>query len=265
VPNKASPSIRAAVPHDVNAIYALKLQAFGDTTLPFTIYRAPAAIKHLGRIIEGTSRNGEDYIAVAEARGRVMGYYQATEHQGQYFLNYIAVHPSCQGQGIGTALIDDFEQRGQARGFVNFGLDAVQGNQAVLGWYAKRGYSHHTTLHHVRIPVPAAPRIHSPLRWDEQVWVQALAGESEFGFAQFAAILGSGRIELGLIEQCACKLLRYTGIDIAAAVDGILLRFAGLRTELILSGLPDTPEQRQYLQYLVTVQLIKVGYDRKPH
>jgi GNAT superfamily N-acetyltransferase len=248
---------------DVNAIYALKLEAFGETTLPFTIYRAPAAIKHLCRIIEGTSRNGEDYIAVAETRGRVMGYYQATEHQGQFFLNYIAVHPSSQGQGIGTALLDDFEQRGHARGFEHFGMDAVQSNQAVLDWYAKRGYSHGTTLHHVRIAVPTEPRIHSPLRWDEQVWRQALAEESEWGFAKFDATLGSGRIELGLIEQCACKLLRYTEVGLAAAVDGILLRFAGLRTEFILSGLPSTPEQWQWLQYLVTVRLIKVGYDRK--
>lgn len=242
-------------------VFSLKQEAFGNTTIPFTIYRAPAAIKHLHRIIQHRSGNIEDYLAVAEKDGGIVGYYQATEHRGLFFLSYIAVRSDVQGQGVGAALLLDFERRGTARGYEGFGLDAVADNVTVQQWYAKHGYVASAASHHVRLVIPALSGASVSLHWDERAWDVALVDEMEWGFSRLSVTLQAGQIELGLIGQSACKLLGHSAVSLTTAVEAIFFALAGRRVELILSGLPTAPQEWPSLQHLMTTRFVKMQND----
>jgi ribosomal protein S18 acetylase RimI-like enzyme len=77
-------------------------------------------------------------MAVAgEVVGTVMAGYEG--HRG--WINYLAVDPSCQKQGLGRRLMAWSEARLRERGCPKINLQVRQGNDAVLAFYAALGYA----------------------------------------------------------------------------------------------------------------------------
>ena len=56
-------------------------------------------------------------------------------------MYHLAVDPAARGQGLGSALMDELERRLRALGCVKGYLLVVPENQAVLAWYARRGWT----------------------------------------------------------------------------------------------------------------------------
>ncbi len=69
--------------------------------------------------------------------GTVMAGYDG--HRG--WINYLAVDPDRQRQGLGRRLMAWAEERLAARGCPKINLQVRQGNEAVLGFYAALGYA----------------------------------------------------------------------------------------------------------------------------
>jgi ribosomal protein S18 acetylase RimI-like enzyme len=59
---------------------------------------------------------------------------------GDLYLDGIAVEPSQQGQGIGTALITAFEQRARDNGFASVSLEVIDTNPRAKALYVRMGY-----------------------------------------------------------------------------------------------------------------------------
>jgi ribosomal protein S18 acetylase RimI-like enzyme len=76
---------------------------------------------------------GED----GQVTGTVMAGYEG--HRG--WINYLAVDPSRQGQGLGRQLMDWAEARLRERGCPKINLQVRRGNEAVLAFYAALGYA----------------------------------------------------------------------------------------------------------------------------
>ncbi|MGM9485947.1 GNAT family acetyltransferase [Ideonella sp. YS5] len=76
---------------------------------------------------------GEDGQVV----GTVMAGYEG--HRG--WINYLAVDPACQGQGLGRQLMDWAEARLRERGCPKINLQVRRGNEPVLAFYAALGYA----------------------------------------------------------------------------------------------------------------------------
>lgn len=78
-------------------------------------------------------------VAVAEdgrVVGTVMGGYEG--HRG--WINYLAVSPDCQGQGIGRALMDAVEAKLATLGCAKINLQVRTNNRAVIQFYGHLGY-----------------------------------------------------------------------------------------------------------------------------
>ncbi|MBK8901310.1 MAG: GNAT family acetyltransferase [Anaerolineaceae bacterium] len=81
-----------------------------------------------------------ELFLVAEVNGRlagtVMGGYEG--HRG--WINYLAVLPNCQHQGIGRALMAAVEARLAALGCAKINLQVRSSNRAVIQFYGHLGY-----------------------------------------------------------------------------------------------------------------------------
>ncbi len=78
-------------------------------------------------------------VAVVEngrIAGTVMGGYEG--HRG--WINYLAVSPDCQGQGIGRALMAEVEAKLAAMGCAKINLQVRTNNRAVIQFYGHIGY-----------------------------------------------------------------------------------------------------------------------------
>ena len=71
-----------------------------------------------------------------ELVGSVMAGYDG--HRG--WINYLAVHPSWQGQGLGRALMEAAEERLRALGCPKINLQVREGNEAAAAFYDAIGY-----------------------------------------------------------------------------------------------------------------------------
>ena len=79
------------------------------------------------------------FVATVEERvvGTVMGGYDG--HRG--WLYSVAVHPSYQQNGIGSALVRHAEQALTKRGCMKINLQIMSGNESVGGFYESLGYA----------------------------------------------------------------------------------------------------------------------------
>jgi ribosomal protein S18 acetylase RimI-like enzyme len=81
-----------------------------------------------------------ELFLVAELDGRlagtVMGGYEG--HRG--WINYLAVSPHCQRQGVGRALMEAVEAQLLALGCPKINLQVRSGNTAVIQFYGHLGY-----------------------------------------------------------------------------------------------------------------------------
>lgn len=81
-----------------------------------------------------------DLFLVGEAEGRiiaaVMGGYEG--HRG--WINYLAVEPDLQGQGLGRQIMAEVERRLLAKGCPKINLQVRDDNQQAIAFYEAIGY-----------------------------------------------------------------------------------------------------------------------------
>ncbi|MEI8324117.1 MAG: GNAT family acetyltransferase [Betaproteobacteria bacterium] len=83
---------------------------------------------------------GDSLFFVAMVAGAVAGTVMAGYDGHRGWLYSVAVHPSCQKQGVGAALIAHAEAALATRGCVKINLQVIEANQRVTGFYASLGY-----------------------------------------------------------------------------------------------------------------------------
>jgi ribosomal protein S18 acetylase RimI-like enzyme len=228
---------RSAIAEDAEAIYRVKLGAFGTIFLPFTIYRSAKSVLYLRKVISDAGKSvSRGCVKVAVRGGAVAGYYMATPVGETYFLNYIAVAEWAKGVGLGKLLLENFEVEAQRLGFRSVGLDVFASNSDVLAWYSRHGYRLRTRSFAARIAVGRMPADGPRVNWREADWLRALDEEAQQGFSRFSAWLEEGSVSVGLIDGCAARLLVWERVDLGAAVSAVAGALRELRSEMILVG-----------------------------
>lgn len=240
-PNESHPHLRAAIPNDAEMIYRLKREAFG-AFLPFTIYRSPKSITYLRRLIAQSAGPDASLRVKVLTDGPAHGYYMAAPVGDSFFLTYIAVEASARNAGMGGALLDDFESEARRLGFKATALDVFAANRHALEWYRRRGYEQRAHSHSLRIDLGAFETSAEAISWRDADWRAALNDERDQGFAKFEARLGNAKLEVGLIDEQAVKLLTWDEIPLETAVNSVAAGMGEQRSELILTGLATASE-----------------------
>lgn len=246
--------IRRATLSDVCMIYALMVEAFGKTSLPYTIYQSPLSIRYLGQLITSSSR--DDFYVLQEG-SQIIGYYHAVKDSSELFLNYIAVSSLARGRGLGTRLLEHFELNGFSRQCRLLSLEVFEKNISVMEWYLKNGYRDASAKYLVRIRIcdyPQSDYLH--ISAEDSEWYQAYSQEAFYGFSKVRCKCGSGYLTVGLIGGDTIKLLTYEGVSAEEAISALVWYFRSVRTVLILtlnSLLKDIP----YISVDKTIRLYK--------
>jgi ribosomal protein S18 acetylase RimI-like enzyme len=82
-----------------------------------------------------------ELFLVAVDEGEIVGAGMAGFDGHRGWVNYLAVTPGRQQAGIGRTLMDAFEQRLRALGCPKINLQVRSGNDDVLAFYARLGYT----------------------------------------------------------------------------------------------------------------------------
>ena len=77
---------------------------------------------------------------VGEDEGEVVGSVMAGYDGHRGWVNYLAVHPSARGRGLGRALMDAAEERLLAQGCPKINLQVRAENEAACAFYGAVGY-----------------------------------------------------------------------------------------------------------------------------
>ena len=80
------------------------------------------------------------FLVVQESSGRIIGSVMAGYDGHRGSVNYLAVHPEAQKQGIGRALMAEVERWCEAELCPKINLLVRTDNQAVKAFYARLGY-----------------------------------------------------------------------------------------------------------------------------
>jgi len=244
--SRALPSgyrIRRARSEDASAIYLLKVEAFGDKYLSYTIYQATQSVSYLEQLIADSPERSYHDLHVLEQDGTIRGYYDAVRLPEEYLLNYIAVTRETRGLGLGGILLRHFEDAGKSIGCKALALDVFASNSSVSAWYYRHGYHLVAASFHVRLAIDALAGNNAPaLLCENSVWGNAYNEEKVQGFSKVACRCGSGYLIVGLIAGNICKLLDFTGLSLRDAAGAIANHFEGEREYLIISALRDLPQ-----------------------
>jgi ribosomal protein S18 acetylase RimI-like enzyme len=137
--------IRRAVPEDVPAILRIAERGWNATYGEFlaqdTIDAAMSEWYTPEATCELIEREDAAYF-VAERRGNVLGYVCGgpSGEEPVATLGAIYVHPDCWGDGIGTALLDEFEAFCRQRGYEAIRIEVLAENDVGLSFYREHGY-----------------------------------------------------------------------------------------------------------------------------
>ena len=93
-----------------------------------------------GKDVERKLADSPELLLVGEEDGRVIGSVMAGYDGHRGWINYLAVHPSRRGQGLGRALMAVAEARLQALGCAKINVQVRTGNQAACAFYEAIGY-----------------------------------------------------------------------------------------------------------------------------
>jgi ribosomal protein S18 acetylase RimI-like enzyme len=121
--------IREFRPEDTEAVVALWVAC--DLTRPWNDPYAD---------LERKLRDSPELLLVGEEEGSVVGSVMAGYDGHRGWVNYLAVHPSIRGRGLGRHLMGAAEERLAALGCAKINVQVRDGNESARGFYEAIGY-----------------------------------------------------------------------------------------------------------------------------
>lgn len=91
-------------------------------------------------IVRKLRRDPELFLVALDRDGRLVGTVIGAFDGRRAWVYHLAVEPASQGRGIGTALMQELEQRLQNIGVIKVNLHVENCNSSVKGFYRKLGY-----------------------------------------------------------------------------------------------------------------------------
>jgi ribosomal protein S18 acetylase RimI-like enzyme len=140
---EAAPDVRRLMPQDIDAVSALA-RAVWQTTYPPLISQAQidamlADRYSAARIAQQCDVHGHAWW-VAQHDQRLVGFVHALLESTDCKLDKLYVHPDCQHQGIGAALMRAIENWARSHAAERLWLQVNRGNTQAVAAYRKYGF-----------------------------------------------------------------------------------------------------------------------------
>ncbi len=138
---------------DLNKVWEFLKLSFAHVNLETVEYQRPRSKKRFIRTYdeEGIDQLvfevGDEIVAYAECAHEVVGsdnwinedYFERRKMR-PLFVEELAVHPSWNGRGVGSFVMQQLEHLAKVRGLSHLVLEVAENNEHALQWYRKRGF-----------------------------------------------------------------------------------------------------------------------------
>lgn len=138
---------------DLNRVWEFIKLSFAHVNLETVEYQRPRSKKRFIRTYdeEGIDQLvfevGDEIVAYAECAHEVIGSdnwinedYFDRRKMRPLFVEELAVHPSWNGRGVGSFVMQQLEHLAKVRGLSHLVLEVAENNEHALQWYRKRGF-----------------------------------------------------------------------------------------------------------------------------
>lgn len=183
-------------------VIRLHRAVFSPAQVACTIYGCKGAARYFASLAAYPQFQPEHVVWGAWKGRSLVGYAHYRALPDSWHLNNIAVHPGCQGQGIGRQLWDRFIATARERQFQQISLDVEHDNQLAVEWYQRHGlvitgtvWRYEKRISQGNLPPEALP----PLRL--LGWEQAEAWQLAYGFSQFQIHCGEEVWQIGRLGE----------------------------------------------------------------
>ena len=194
--------IRFAEPKDAVQIADLFCSGFRPEVAQLLVYGCKGASEYIRMQLASGVPGAESVYFVAQTPNGIVGAAELRRRSNRLLLNYIAVHPSHRGQGVGAILFSAaVGMSGVSSGQI--GLDVLHDNVRALQWYSRLGFVTRTSAEFLECVPPCSadedPAYASGLP-------QADLCQAQFGFSKFDLITGQGTFSVGRIGDTWFRL-----------------------------------------------------------
>lgn len=175
--------VRALVPGDAAALVDLHKRAFPASAVLGTIYASPRIQNYIATVLDTPNLSaGRSFIGAFD--DELVGYADGLVHEDSWHLNYIAVAPTHQREGIGSRLFREWEDERERRGIRRLTLDVDQAQVDTRRWYERHGFAVCATRWWVDHLAAHSPRSNwSSIRVEG--WPEAQASQRAYEFSRF--------------------------------------------------------------------------------
>lgn len=160
--------IRAVRSSDLQALEAIFVASFDeeygrrgvDVAAQVRRWRRIYPLIRLLRTFPNPYRHMLNGFVAEDADGRVAGFILVTPGNAEasrWHIDYVAVHPDAQGQGLGARLVEAVFSRYGRLGVKCFTLEVDALNAPALGLYRKLGFKQYAQNHYYRLERAPAP------------------------------------------------------------------------------------------------------------
>ena len=212
--------LRRLTSGDEDAVARLHRVAVPESERDMTVSGSPKLAAYVAALVALPEYRGEHVFTGAFRGGELVGYTHARLLPGRWHLNYVAVRPTCQGEGVGRALWAAWLRDGREWGLEVASLDVLPKNTRVADWYRRRGLAEVATTWTCFADGAPADQPASGGQPDAKIagWEEAEAWQRAYGFSRFKIEWGGGTWDVGRLPA------RYFSVaaEFPAALHGVL-------------------------------------------
>ena len=149
----AAITVRRMDPSDIDAAWAFLKLTFRDVNRETVEYQRPRSKQ---RFVEQYDDEGIEQL-IFEVDGDIVGYaecafevtgsdnwinprYFETREMRPLFVEELASHPSYQGRGVGSFMLEQLDHLARVRGCTHMVLEVAENNRSALAFYRKRAF-----------------------------------------------------------------------------------------------------------------------------
>lgn len=247
-------TLRRGLCADAGAVLALKTEAFASSLLKFTVFQDARSVSYLGSAIAA----GDLTVTVAELpSGELVGYTQASANAGVWFLGYVAVRAVARAMGVGGRLLASFEADALTQGYSRVGLDVMESDEKVVGWYSRNGYEPEDRRYHLEMTLRPEDAPGPPLACEPAAKDAAMGHLERHGFCRVEYSDERRKVVVGLIGEDRCKLLSVSGMTPREAVREVGRLYGRSRHLLVVSGVANPADYPDVVDQVAVLRMRK--------
>ncbi|MEG4486054.1 GNAT family N-acetyltransferase [Microcoleus sp. D2_18a_B4] len=204
--NENSAMVRKALPSESSSIESIHRNAFPKHFICDWLFVSPLVSRYISKVIEDADMNQKyPEFFTATLTGNLAGYVNAKFYEECLSINYLAVAPEFQRQGIAKQMLAYLLAECQKHHIEKISLDVDINNQIALSLYKKMGYEVKYSKFLYEVPIDYFGT--QKCSFEVKNWLEAEAWQYSYGFSYIMlSINNSDILKIGRLGKAYWRI-----------------------------------------------------------